>query len=260
MHQGDRPRKLRDISHLYLSTSNAKEEKSRSFTALVLLASIGGSPLRAYLASGLTAAFGSHGTAVDLLETGEGQPCAGYYFALDPRVYLRPVIDSNLTVEHQEPGGARILYAKAPSLLRASSEAIPHSPRVILLAFDWPESAGSGGLRGVLDAVPALNGEGGWRDYPAFLLKASLSRDRWSNGLSQEFAELFPGGSSLSLFPGGGEDQPGDGAKECPFPADMLEGLSRRSQPSSLFLSGLAGEVLQKLGTRKKGALHDGGG
>jgi hypothetical protein len=263
MHRGQRPRNLRDISHLYLSSSHVPGEAEAGPSALVVIASLEGCPLRAWLSSGLAAAFGSQNASVTLLETISGLPCAGYYFALRPDRYLRPVIEPGAVVEANTGGKVGVLCARDPALLRQPGIGYAAGPRILLFAFDWPGSTGNAGLRVLLDSVPALKESGGWEGLPAFLLTLSDRYPGATEEILREFDSLFPEGSALALFPGrevpGGEDtEEMRGIEPCPFPVEMLEGLSRRKPPASAFLSGLAGEIFQRLGSRKRGAAGDG--
>ncbi len=260
MHRGHRPRNLRDISHLYLSSSRVPGEEAAGSTALVVIASLDGGPLRAWLSAGLAAAFGSQNAAVTLLETGPGLPCAGYYFALGPDRYLRPVIEGGVVVEADAGRRIRVFCTRDPALLRHTGIGHASGPRVLLFAFDWPGSVGTAGLRGLLDSVPAFEGSGGWEGLPAFLLTVSDCHPGTAEGILRDFEELFPGGPALALFPGGENAEAAQGIEPCPFPAEMLEGLGRRKPPASVFLSGLAGEILQRLGSRKGGVASDGSG
>lgn len=260
MHRGHRPRNLRDISHLYISSSRLPGEEKAGSTALVLIASLESGPLRAWLSAGLAATFGSQNAAVTLLETGPGLPCAGYYFALEPDRYLHPVIDGGAVVDLEASRRIRVLCARDPALLRHPGTGHTTGPRLLLFAFDWPGSAGTAGLRGLLDSVPALAGSGGWEGLPAFLLTVSDCHRGAAEGILRDFEELFPGGPALALFPGRENAEAAQGIEPCPFPVEMLEGLGRRKPPASAFISGLAGEVLQRLGSRKGGAANDGSG
>ncbi len=257
MHRGHRPRNLSDISHLYLSSSRVSGEEAAGSTALVMIASLEGGPLRAWLSAGMAVAFGSQNAAVTLLETGQGLPCAGYYFALKPNRYLRLVIEDGAVVEADAGPNVRVRCARDPALLRHPGNGHAAGPSVILFAFDWPGSAGTAGLRGLLDSVPALEGPGGWEELPAFLLTVSDCRRGMAEGILRDFEDLFPGGPALALFPGGEKVEAAQGIEPCPFPAEMLDGLDRRKPPSSAFLSGLAVEILQRLGSRKRGAASD---
>ena len=264
MHRGQRPRNLRDISHLYLSSSREPGEAAADPGALVMIASLQGGPLRAWLSAGLAAAFGSQNTsesqkaAVTLLETGPGLPSAGYYFALEPGCYLRPAIEPGAVVEANAGRSVEVICARDPVLLRQSDTGRVPGPRVFLFAFDWPGSAGSAGLRGMLDSIPALREAGGWEGLPAFLLTLSERYPGSAEGILREFEALFPGGPALALFPGEKVIETAQGIEPCPFPPEMLEGLARRKPPASSFLSGLAGEIFQRLGSRKRGAGSDG--
>ncbi len=141
MHQGQRPRNLSDISHLYLSASREQGEESSGSTALVLLASLEGGPLRAWLSAGLAAAFGSQNAFVTLLDAGRSLPNAGYYFALGPDRYLRPVLDAEAVVEADTGGGVRILCARDTALLKYRGDEAAARLRVILIAFEWQGTA-----------------------------------------------------------------------------------------------------------------------
>ncbi len=248
MHQGNRPRDLRDISHLYLSKPHVKGEDAAGTVALVLLASLGGGPLRAWLSAGLAAAFGSQNIAVTLLDTGPWLPNAGYYFALDPDCYLRPVLDEKAVVEIDAGPGVKVMSARDPALLKDTGDGHVAGTRILIIAFEWPGSVGAAGLR----SLPGLREE-----LPAFLLTVSDYNSGGGEGILRAFEELFPGGSALALFPGG-DKKPAGSIEPCPFPEEMLEGLSRRKPPVSSFLTGLAGEILQRLGSRKKGAARGG--
>jgi hypothetical protein len=248
MHQGNRPRDLRDISHLYLSKKNEKGEAAAGSIALVLAASLGGGPLRAWLSSGLAVAFGSQNIAVTLLDTGPGLPNAGYYFALEPDHYLRPVLDEKAVVEIDAGRGVRVLSTRDPDILKNPGNGYAGGTRILLIAFEWPGSVGAAGLRG----LPGLR-----EDLSAFLLTVSDYGSAGGEGILRAFEELFPGGPALALFPGEGKT-PAGSIEPCPFPVEMLEGLSRRKPPVSTFLTGLAGEILQRLGSRKKGAVRGG--
>lgn len=244
MHQGNRPRDLRDISHLYLSKHDEKGEGAAGSVALVLLASLGGSPLRAWLAAGLASTFAAQNASVTLLDAGRSLPNAGYYFALAPDRYLRNALDPDAVVEMDTGGGVRCRCSRDPGLLEYRAGPPAPGLHVILAAFDWRGK----GIHGLLDSFP--------EEIPAFLLTVSDSYPGSGGGIVRELADTFPGIPALALFPGGDREWAG-GIEPSPFPAEMLEALSRRKPPVSEFLTGLAGEILQRLGSRKRGAAHD---
>ena len=249
MHQGNRPRDLRDISHLYLSKKNVKGGGGAGSVALVLVASLDGGPLRAWLSSGLAVAFGSQDADVILLDVGRSLPNAGYYFALGPDHYLRPVLDAAAAVETEAGHGVRVICSRDSDLQGYSTESPAGGLRVIIVAFEWRGMAAGNMLRGVSDSLPS--------DVPAFLLTVSGSPPGSAEGIMNEFGDIFPGGPALALYPGVEGARAGS-VEPCPFPVEMLTGLSMRKPPSSTFLTGLVGEILQRLGSRKKGAARDG--
>jgi hypothetical protein len=244
MHQGNRPRDLSDISHLYLSKHDNKGEEAAGSIALILLASIGGSPLRAWVSAGLASAFAAHNAAVTLLDAGRGLPNAGYYFALAPHRYLLNVLDPGAVVDIDTGGGVRCICSRDPGRLEYRDGPPGPGLRVILSAFEWRAR----GIQALLDSFP--------EDIPAFLLTVSDSYPGAAGGIVRELEDIFPGIPALALYPG--REREGEGGIEpCPFPADMLELLGRRKPPVSEFLTGLAGEILQRLGSRKRGAARD---
>jgi hypothetical protein len=248
MQQGQRPRNLRDISHLYLSTSRGEGVEETGPSAMVALASIEGGPLRAWLSAGLAAAFVSQGASVKLLDAGRSLPNAGYYFALSPELYLRPVMDEKAVVEADDGGGIRVMSARDPSLLRYGDDGTGTGLNVIMIAFEWDGVDFPDGSRRLFDSLPP--------GLPVFLLTVSDCYPVAAEGISRTFREIFPGAPVMALFPSGKEERRG-GLEACPFPAGILTGLSRRMPPVSSFLTGLSGEILQRLASCKRGAARD---
>jgi hypothetical protein len=258
MHRGQRPRNLRDISHLYLTSPRATEEERPGYSALVLIVSLEGGALRAWLSAGLAAALGSQNAAVTLLETGPGMPCAGYYFALAPGRYLGPVLEPGSVVEAGHGRSVVSVYSRDPALLIDPGTGYAAGPRIVLVAFEWEGAACDPVLAGLLDSIPALGGSGRWAGLPAFLLTVSDHCPVSTEEIRLVFEGLFPGGESLSLYPGGVEGGAPPGIEPSPFPVEMLRDLPRRRPPASSFMSGLAGEVIQRLGSKRRGAAGDG--
>jgi len=248
MQQGQRPRDLRDISHLYLSRSRGQGEDTSTPSALVAMASIDGGPLRAWLSAGLAAAFASQKTSVTLLDAGAHLPNAGYYFALRPGLYLRPVLDEEAVVEADDGGGVRVRCSRDPCHLKYGECGPAKGPRVIMISFQWDGSDFTGGLRELFDSVPP--------GLPAVLLTVSDRYPGGAGGISRAFDRIAPGAPVMALYPEG-DDERREKPEPCPFPVGMLAGLSRRMPPSSSFLTGLAAEILQRLGSRKRGAVRD---
>ena len=206
--------------------------------------------MRAWLSAGLASSFGAQAASVTLLDAGYSLPNAGYYFALSPDSYLRYVLEEGAVVETDAGGGVRVLCARRPGLLEYREDGISEGLSVIIAAFEWQGARFEGGLSGLLDSLPG--------DAPAFLITVSDSYPGGTEVIQRAFEDIFPGGPALALFPGSEGTRKGR-IDPCPFPAEMLRELSLRKPPVSAFLSGLAGEILQRLGSRKGGAVRGSG-
>ena len=141
MFPGRAPKRLLDVSHLFLSKNDS--ERSKGVTggeAAVWLAIQGETLNRAHLAAGIATALASQGIHVTLLELGQGLPNVGYYFALEPAEYLALTLDESSVITGES--GTFIRYSIAPSPGRfptGDRKAPPaDSPHVSLIAFTCP--------------------------------------------------------------------------------------------------------------------------
>jgi hypothetical protein len=264
-----RPGSIRDISHLYLSSITSPRDGEVRRQALVILESLSRNPWRAYLSSGLAAAMESQGAEVTLLEVGGGLPSAGYYFALDPGRYLRPVLEADSIVEAEVGRSINLIHARDPSMFSQSPDIsrFGSSARVNLLAVERSALRDRENLADILGAARILprggvDEPGGWNDLPVFLLSVSVSPPDDVDAASGKLRSLFPAAPFMHLYPQRFHGEATDrdrvgGVDACPFPEELKGGMARRIPPSSPFLSGLAGEILQKLGSAmRKGSGH----
>ena len=239
-HQERRPRDLHDISHLFLSSA-APAASTACARALVAVAGVGDGPWRAFTAAGLARALAAAGLDVTLLETGRALPNAGYYFALEPAAYLRPVLDPRAVVSGPGDGSIRFHYARDQLRLPLPPREgqVPGRARIVLFAFDRSAA-------GERSAVPARfhdllcaaseqergSGDAGERTARrvALVTAGPDSDDGYLGRMQRSFEDAFPG---APCFPIQG--------------AEVPAGIARRSPPSLELFGGIAAQLLQRL-------------
>ena len=246
--QERRPRDLRDISHLFLSSA-ASALDAAPRRALVALACADDGPWRAFAAAGLARALEAAGLDVTLLETGRALPNAGFYFALEPSAYLRAVFDPRAIVSGPPAGQLRFHYARDPSRLPLPPRegGFPGRARIVLFAFDR-SSAGTrpavpARFHDLLCAVSEQDRAGAAEDgrqgrRVALVSAGPDSADRHLGLMRRRFEETFPGAPVFSLPEG---DPPGGPLGALPA------GIARRSPPALDLFGGLAAALLQRL-------------
>ena len=131
-----KPKRLDDVSHLFLSTGTAGPRVRAAAEICVWLSVDGDRFARGYLAAGLSAAIASRGVDCTLLETGPGLPNAGFYFSLPPAAYLLPALDGVGVVEGRAGDRLAFRYAPEPeALVSADGGGEEGRPHVVLLAW-----------------------------------------------------------------------------------------------------------------------------
>jgi hypothetical protein len=141
------PKRLRDVSHLFLSKSGSfKFTEERSVEAVVWLAVTGRSLNRAYLASGIGTAFARLGMKVTLLELGEGLPNIGYYFTREPAEYLGATLDGRAVIYGVSESLISYAYAVQPEAFGHIQDTVsfPGYPHLIVVAFLCSDGACNG--------------------------------------------------------------------------------------------------------------------
>ena len=257
-HQERRPRDLQDISHLFLSTGVSAQSAAPP-RALAVLACSDNAPWRAFAAAGLARALEAAGTDVTLLEVGRSLPNAGFYFALEPSVYLRPALDPRAVVSGTPSGSLRFHYARDPGRLPLPPREgnVPGRARIVLFAFD--RTAGSGEpaiparvhdlLCAVSDETRAAPGGGATRGRRVALVTVGPDpAGGYLDALRRRFEEAFPGIPALRIRTGAvdGEGGGADGSRGSRLP-EIPSHIARRSPPSLDLFGGTAAELLQRL-------------
>jgi hypothetical protein len=86
-----KPRHIRDIAHLFISRSAAKDSAP---ARRVYVVAVSRECFGAYHAANLALGFGRKDYAVELLEVSGVLPCSAYFLRLPPRVYIRHKVRS----------------------------------------------------------------------------------------------------------------------------------------------------------------------
>lgn len=283
MYPPRRPKKLQDISHLFLSTA-ASTPPGAGAGALVLLACHEDGPWRAFVAAGLARALEAAGMDVTLLEAGRSLPNAGYYFGLEPSVYLHPVLEPGAYVSARVGTGLHFFWAPHPARLPAQppAAAMTGRPPIVLYGFDRSAggadgsipppacelAAGAGNGPGDGPDLAETGGNGGGktrRPWPRALVSAGPDHESgYLGAVRRRFSERFPGAPVLTLAgdaEGGACGSAGGAAGEgaggqahgggSGNPERLLgAGVARRAPPPAHVFCGLANELLQQLALR----------
>ncbi len=262
MPQSKSPRKLGDISHLYLSTgaSERRPERSRA-EAVAWLGVVGGSVNRAHLAAGLAAAFARQGIFVTLLEVCRGLPSIGYYFGMEPADYLAPALERRRVAGGLWNDAVRFSTSADPRSLRSwrPGPVAATLPHVMIAAFSL-----EGGSRdeAFLLALPeriAPFGGSGERDAgrpDAVVLAGEASESLAAARLPGRVRALFP--EALVLQALLGIERSGGGTAEAlEIPRSLVSSWPKRVPPAEPFFNDLASNLLQRLSQRRRRAVND---
>ncbi|MDD3642586.1 MAG: hypothetical protein PHQ19_03880 [Candidatus Krumholzibacteria bacterium] len=257
-HQERRPRDLHDISHLFLSSAHSAAVAAPPH-ALVALACADDGPWRAFAGAGLARALESAGLDVTLLETGRALPNAGFYFALGPGAYLRPVLDPRAVVSGPPAGPLRFHYARDPSRLPLPPRegGVPGRARIVIFAF-------SRSAVGTRPAVPSIfrdllsatsgrepqapDGSDPHGGRVALVTAGPDDPDRYLGAVRGSFEEEFPGAPVLALYGADGGDDPGAAR------GAITAGMARRCPPALDLFGGIAASLLQRLARGREAA------
>jgi len=262
MPPGNAPKGLGDVSHLFLSGTEPRDQPEKeTIEAVVHLASIGPSFCRAFLASGTAAAFAREGDSrVTILETGASLPNVGYYFALEPAEYLSLSLGRARSINGLRGDSLRFACAGVPADLSVAGARFPGAARshVIVNAFDQEALRAGGSMPPeLLEAWRAGSLHGAGAAVHALALFCDASSAASAVDLPDSFRGSFPGAAvflpvGAGDFPGLGGGSGASGVEYFELPAERLPGLARRAAPRDPFIQGLASRIMRILGSMSR--------
>jgi len=262
MPQSKSPRKLGDISHLYLSTgaSERRPERPRA-EAVIWLACAGGSINRAHLASGTAAALARQGIFVTLLEVCRGLPSIGYYFGLEPTDYLAPALERRRAAGGLWNDAVRFSTSADPRSLGGWRQAeVPATlPHVMMVAFSLDGGARDETFLSALPGQTAHLGGPGKRDAlrpDAVILAGETAESLAAARLPGRVRELFPEALLYEILHR--IERSSDGSAEAlEIPRSLVASWPKRVPPSEPFFGDLVSNLLQRLSQRRRNILND---
>jgi hypothetical protein len=260
MPQSKSPRKLGDISHLFLSKSVSEPRPDRHRPeAVVWLSAFGRSVNRAHLAAGLAAAVSRQGIFVSLLEVCRGLPTIGYYFGMEPIDYLAPSLERTRLLGGLWNGVVRFCFSADPrSFGRWQPDAAPPVlPHALLAAFSYPEgSRGETLLSELRSAVVPFVESAGAGAPDALILAGAGPRAVGDERLVGLMRTLFPETLIVRAWRGPGASL--DNIDErIELPAGLESSWARRVPPVDPFFDDCASNLFQILSQRRRRAVHD---
>ncbi len=244
-----KPRKLHDVSHLFLSRGRESAPTGSTAEALLWLISLGGEGNRAFMASGCAAAAAAKGIHVTLLEIAGGLPNIGYYFGLAPSEYAAVGVDpKRLVMGDNGPNLQFVLGARTESFglssPRFSKQRLPH---LLLLAFD-------GGCEySVIEGIGGkwLPGHGG-RPDAVCLFGGPEAREEFGTvltGVRERHADAY----ILDLSMGGSAAGAIGADENFSIPDRLASSWRKKSPPEDPFFDDVVSTVLQVLSHRRRG-------
>jgi hypothetical protein len=260
MHHGNRPRNLQDISHLFLSSAASKKEAGRGTArALIFLTFPAGGPWRAFFSAGFASAMTTLGLDVELIETGRSLPSAAYYFGMNAAGYLDPVIRPDTVVMLQVGPSLGFRYAQNPSLIKPSEgmKNLPGRAKVMLFAFEAErgiefETSVAGTAAECLGVSMERSGKGFSMGVPAGLVTYGSPGGRGDiKRVEMDFETFFPESPTWRISTEKEKPRPDKKVsiivEHIYIPGGVMDGLARRSPPSSVFFVDIASMMLQRL-------------
>ena len=261
MSPGESSTGLKQFARLFLSVEDGKDSRECVVSeSLVWIMVTGNSPMRAFLASGLSVCIASKNINVTLVESGRGLPNAGYYFTFEPEEYLLPALDKKKLLKRSLSDSLRFIYARTPSLFEPFEENFARNTEthIIIEAFDFLQGDQTDYWEELLriSAFYSLN-YGNERLVPDVIIIINSGDQLQNVGLFDSIVEFAP---EATVFTGGEVLDELAGridAKKLNILAGMDISFGRRLPPSGPFFSGFTNTLLQKIGSRWKGKQKD---
>ncbi len=250
----DKPGRLREVSHLFLSEKSRKSRKDKETEAVIWAAVPEGEFNRAYFAAGLAVALASTGGEVTLVETGWGLPNCGYYFSGEPDDYLTPLLKEGKILCGSREDRIRYVYS-----VRYDQEELleldlcpPVFPHFVLQVFSVPRKEEYGELTRSLKAASgnysfSRNSCGAVPEVLMVLTRHSSYCDR--------LARVFRGNHEdiVVLFIHPGNDYNSDESDDSiAMPDFCLWGGEKKIPPEDRQFGGLAEGIMQMISTRRR--------
>lgn len=262
---GRTPKRLHDVSHLFLSKHDSSNARIVSrVEAAVWLVVHGDSLNRAYLAAGIATAFAGHGIHVTMYELESGLPNVGYYFALEPEEYLALTLDKSSVISGES--GASIRYSIVREAKQFSEDRIKtppvDSPHVILTALTCPRKKLNATFFTELGKHTSCRGGRGKRpiSLDGVMFCTDGGRPELNRTITSLLTETYP---QAILFVAGpdGKTCSGSGADEAvTIPPGFGSTWVKRVPPADPFFGDFTANFLQVLSHRRRKALSDAAG
>jgi hypothetical protein len=257
MSPGESSTGLKQFARLFLSVEDSRDSREGVISeSLVWIMVTGNSPMRAFLASGLSVCIARKNINVTLVETGRGLPNAGYYFAFEPEEYLLPVLEEKKLLKRSVSDSLRFIYARTPSLLEPFEEkfARNNEPHIIIEAFDFLQGGRTDYWEEFLriSAFYSLN-YGNNRLVPDVIIVVNSGDSLQKAGLFDSIVELAPEATFFTDVEISEELTGRIDATRLNILAGMDISFGRRLPPSGPFFSGFTNTLLQKIGSKWKG-------
>lgn len=253
------PRRLEDVSHLFLTGGRPAERfERRPMEAAIWLVSVDASAGRAHLAAGLACAFARSLTSVSLMEVARGLPNVGYYFGMEPFEYLAPALRRSALASGTWEGTVRFCFAANISpFARYRGEPPPAAaPRAIIVSFPYPEGPSRKRFFESLRAVSGVVSADGPRDLvpdAVVLVGDGASAPRFRRAMS-ELREIAPG-AIVDIVSSGSAGVPVDADERFSVPEGLRVSWARRMPPADPFFGDLAASLSQVISQRRRKAV-----
>jgi hypothetical protein len=251
------PRKLRDVSHLFLSESQKTPRAIPRSTLSIWIAVVGGSLNRAHFAAGTAMAFAHHGMCVSLLEVCGDLPNIGYYFSMEPPAYLAPVLRRTELVKGTWNGAVRFCFSADPVALERyeGDELPPTASHAIIMAFSYPRERDAASYLAKLQGAMAVFSydEPGTVKTPDAIIAAGCQESAGrARSLTAGMRDAFPHAAVFLVTDDRGAGHAYEADERIVVPVDLRASWARRVPPSDRIFGEIASGMLQIVSQRRR--------
>lgn len=257
MPRRETPKRLRDVSHLFLSGKDDDSRKAEGSPEILIMVPVLEAGLcRAFIASGIASALSSPGISVTLLESGTSLPNAGYYFALSPEEYLEPALHPDRRLRVEVSGGLRYSYSTQPCRQGGFERdfPVPAAAHVIVSVFDRSSlTPGSGAvkIRGYALDNFSLRAGGRRELSEAVVIFCGDEDEEDAHEIISSIRGVFA--SPQAIIASSAEEKSFTWTDQVEKPVmmrlhgDFQKDAARRTPPGSPFFGGLAANLMQTI-------------